>query len=97
MKLSSNLILGYVKLLIIWNLEIHECSKKNRDIKEITMSSFTSLQLSDASSSASSTILRSLENTEHLSINDIESLLIATLGVIEGTDTDDCNYDSIKE
>ena len=60
------------------------------------MASFTSSPSSDAAST-SSTILRSLENTEHLSINDIESLLIATLGVIEGTDTDDCNYDSIKE
>ena len=61
------------------------------------MASFTSSLPSSDVASTSSTILRSLENTEHLSINDIESLLIATLGVIEGTDTDDCNYDSIKE
>lgn len=41
--------------------------------------------------------VKSLKNTEYLTINDIETLLIATVGVIEGTDSDDGNYDSIKE
>jgi len=40
---------------------------------------------------------KALENTDYLTINDIESLLIATVGIIEGTDSDDGNYDSIKE
>jgi len=52
----------------------------------------------NTTTSIDTSIVKSLvENTEYLTINDIETLLIATVGIIEGTDSDDGNYDSIKE
>lgn len=59
------------------------------------MASFNSSSLSLEETTKS---IKSLENTaDQLTIHDIEVLLKGTVGVIEGTDTDDSNYDSIIE